>query len=190
MLKSMAPRPIVFAMANPDPEITYEEAKAARQDIIMATGRSDDPNQVNNVLGFPFIFRGALDVHATAINEEMKLAATRALAALTKEDVPDSVCRVYGVERLKFGPDYIIPKPFDPRVLIWEASAVARAAMESGVAQQPIDLQQYRDELERRLGKAHEMMRFMIHKAQKDPKRIVFTEGEQGKILRACQILI
>ena len=159
MLKSMADRPIVFDMANPDPEITYEEAKAARNDIIICTGRSDYPNQVNNVLGFPFIFRGALDVHATAINEEMKLAATRALAALAKEDVPDSVCRAYGVERLRFGPDYIIPKPFDPRVLVWEASAVARAAMETGVAQEPLDLADYRERLEKLLGKAHEVMR-------------------------------
>ena len=135
MLQSMAARPIVFAMANPDPEITYDEALAARKDVIMATGRSDFPNQVNNVLGFPFIFRGALDVHATAINEEMKLAATRALAALAKEDVPDSVCHAYGVDRIRFGPEYIIPKPFDPRVLVWEASAVARAAMETGVAE-------------------------------------------------------
>src|SRR5579863_6088932 len=136
MVRSMAPDPIVFAMANPDPEITYEDAKAARPDVIIATGRSDFPNQVNNVLGFPFIFRGALDVRATAINEEMKLAATRALAALAKEDVPDSVCRAYGVERLSFGPDYILPKPFDSRVLVWVSSAVARAAMESGVAQE------------------------------------------------------
>ena len=126
MVRSMAARPIVFAMANPDPEITYEEAKAGRDDVILATGRSDYPNQVNNVLGFPFIFRGALDVRATAINEEMKLAATRALAALAKEDVPDSVCRAYGVARLQFGPEYLIPKPFDPRVLVWESSAVAR----------------------------------------------------------------
>src|ERR1035437_3601086 len=125
MVRSMAARPIVIAMANPDPEITYEDATACRPDVIMCTGRSDYPNMVNNVLGFPSIFRGALDVHATAINDEMKLAATRALAALAKEDVPDSVCRAYGVERMKFGPDYLIPKPFDPRVLIWEASAVA-----------------------------------------------------------------
>ena len=190
MLKSMAPRPIVFAMANPDPEITYEEAKAARQDIIMATGRSDDPNQVNNVLGFPFIFRGALDVHATAINEEMKLAATRALASLAKEDVPDSVCRAYGVDRLIFGPDYIIPKPFDPRVLLWEASAVARAAMETGVAQEPVKLEDYREQLETRLGKAHGVMRLLIHKAQSNPKRVVFPEGDNDKVLRACHILI
>jgi malate dehydrogenase (oxaloacetate-decarboxylating)(NADP+) len=190
MIRSMADRPIVFAMANPDPEITYDDAKAARADIIMATGRSDYPNQVNNVLGFPFIFRGALDVRATAINEEMKLAATRALAALTKEDVPDSVCRAYGVERMRFGPEYIIPKPFDPRVLVWEASAVAKAAMETGVAQEPVDLDQYREVLERRLGKAHEVMRGMIHKAQKAPKRVVFPEGEHEKIIRAAHILV
>ncbi len=189
MLKSMAPRPIVFAMANPDPEIAYEDAKASRPDIIIATGRSDYPNQVNNVLGFPFIFRGALDVHATAINEEMKLAATRALAALAKEDVPDSVCRAYGVERLRFGPDYIIPKPFDPRVLVWEASAVAQAAMESGVAQEPVDLAEYREQLEKRLGLAHEVMRLIIHKARAKPKRVVFPEGETDKVLRACHIL-
>ena len=190
MLKSMAAKPIVFAMANPDPEITYEEAKAARQDLIMATGRSDYPNQVNNVLGFPFIFRGALDVHATAINEEMKLAATRALAALAKEDAPDSVCRAYGVGRLVFGPDYIIPKPFDARVLVWEAAAVARAAMETGVAQEPVDISEYREQLEKRLGKAHEVMRIVIHKAQAAPKRVVFPEGDNEKILRACHILV
>ena len=190
MVVSMGPRPIVFAMANPDPEITYEDAKACRDDVIMATGRSDYPNQVNNVLGFPFIFRGALDVRATAINEEMKLAATRALAALAKEDVPDSVCRAYGVERLKFGPDYLIPKPFDPRVLVWEAAAVARAAMESGVAQEPVDLATYREQLERRLGKSHEIARMMVHKAQAKPKQVVFPEGENQKILRACHNLV
>ena len=190
MLRSMASRPIVFAMANPDPEITYEEAKACRDDILMATGRSDYPNQVNNVLGFPFIFRGALDVRATAINEEMKLAATRALANLTKEDVPDSVCRAYGVERLHFGPDYLIPKPFDPRVLVWEASAVAEAAMRTGVAQEPVNLEVYRDDLERRLGKAHEISRMMIHKAQSKPKHVVFPEGESERILRACHCLL
>src|SRR5699024_10938044 len=140
MLKTMAKKPIVFAMANPDPEITYDDAMSARDDVIMATGRSDYPNQVNNVLGFPYIFRGALDVRASEINEEMKLAAVKALAALAKEDVPDSVCQAYGVERLSFGPEYLIPKPFDPRVLVWEAAAVARAAMESGVAQKPVDM--------------------------------------------------
>jgi len=190
MIASLGPRPVVFAMANPDPEITYEEARAVRDDLIMATGRSDYPNQVNNVLGFPFIFRGALDVHATTINEEMKLAATYALAALAKEDVPDSVCRAYGVECLKFGEDYIIPKPFDPRVLVWEAAAVARAAMETGVAQNPVNIDDYREQLEKRLGKAHELMRLMIHKAQANPKRVVFPEGNHQKILRACHALI
>jgi malate dehydrogenase (oxaloacetate-decarboxylating)(NADP+) len=190
MLRSMAPQPIVFAMANPDPEITYDDALAARKDVIMATGRSDYPNQVNNVLGFPFIFRGALDVHATAINEEMKLEATRALAALAKEDVPDSVCQAYGVERIRFGAEYIIPKPFDPRVLVWEASAVARAAMETGVARTPVDLNEYRERLERLLGKAHELMRIVIHKAQARPKRVVFPEGENEKILRAAHVLV
>ena len=190
MIMKMAPNPVIFALANPDPEIAYDVAVEARPDAIMATGRSDYPNQVNNVLGFPFIFRGALDVRATTINDEMQLAATRALAALAKEDVPDSVRRAYGVDRLEFGRQYIIPKPFDPRVLIWEASAVAQAAMETGVAQLPVDLQQYREELERRLGMAYMIMRGMINKAKKQPKRVVFTEGEEGKILRACQILI
>src|SRR5579862_3140019 len=190
MVCSMAPDPIVFAMANPDPEITYEEAKAARPDVIIATGRSDYPNQVNNVLGFPFIFRGALDVRATAINEEMKLAATRALANLAKEDVPDSVCRAYGVPRLQFGREYLIPKPFDPRVLMWEAWAVAEAAMRTGVAQEPIDLDTYRAQLEKRLGKAYEVSRTMIHKAQANPKQVVFPEGDNEKILRACHALV
>jgi malate dehydrogenase (oxaloacetate-decarboxylating)(NADP+) len=189
MIASMAPNPMVFALANPDPEITYEEARAVRKDLIMATGRSDYPNQINNVLGFPFLFRGALDVHATGINEEMKLAATHALAALAKEDVPDSVCRAYGVETLKFGRDYIIPTPFDPRVLVWEASAVAKAAIETGVAQNPVDIVEYREQLENRLGKAHELMRVMVHKAQANPKRIVFPEGSHQKILRACHVL-
>jgi len=190
MLRSMAARPIVFAMANPDPEITYEDALAARKDVLMCTGRTDYPNQVNNVLGFPFIFRGALDVHATAINEEMKLAATRALAALAKEDVPDSVCHAYGVDRIRFGPEYIIPKPFDPRVLVWEASAVAQAAMETGVARTPVDLVEYRERLERLLGKAHEVMRTIIRKAEARPRRVVFPEGENEKILRAAHILV
>ena len=190
MVKGMAPNPIIFALANPDPEIAYDVALAARPDAIVATGRSDYPNQVNNVLGFPFIFRGALDVRATTINDDMKLAATRALASLAKEDVPDSVLRAYGVERLEFGREYIIPKPFDPRVLIWEASAVAEAAMRSGVAQQPVDLKQYREALERRLGRAYETMRGMMNKARRSPRRVVFTEGEQPKILRACQILV
>jgi len=190
MILGMAPNPIIFALANPDPEISYDAAVAARPDAIVATGRSDYPNQVNNVLGFPFIFRGALDVRATTINDEMKLAATRALASLAKEDVPDSVLRAYDVERLEFGRQYIIPKPFDPRVLIWEASAVAQAAMDTGVAQVPVEIGKYREALERRLGKAYGVLRNMINKAQRQPRRIVFTEGEEGKILRACQILL
>lgn len=190
MVRSMNANPIVFAMANPDPEITYDEAKAARHDILMATGRSDYPNQVNNVLGFPFIFRGALDVRATAINEEMKIAATYALASLAKQDVPDTVVRAYGGERFKFGPDYIIPKPFDPRVLIWEASAVAKAAMDTGVAREPVNIEEYKEQLELRLGRSRELIRHVVNKARKDPKRIVFPEGEEEKILRAAQILI
>jgi malate dehydrogenase (oxaloacetate-decarboxylating)(NADP+) len=190
MLKTMAPNPVIFALANPDPEIAYEAAVEARPDAIIATGRSDCPNQVNNVLGFPFIFRGALDVRAKAINEPMKLAATRALAALAKEDVPDSVLRAYGVDRIQFGRHYIIPKPFDQRVLISVAPAVAQAAMDSGVAQQPVNIDEYQEQLRRRLGKAHEVMRVMINKAQRAPKRVVFPEGEESKILRACQILI
>ncbi|MEE9190169.1 MAG: NADP-dependent malic enzyme [Candidatus Neomarinimicrobiota bacterium] len=185
MVKSMAKNPIVFAMANPDPEITYPEAKAARSDVIMATGRSDYPNQVNNVLGFPFIFRGALDVHAIMINDEMKIAASRALANLAKEDVPDEVASAYGEAYLEFGPDYIIPKPFDPRVLIWEASAVAEAAINSGVAGINIEIDRYRDELEARLGASRELMRNIIHTAQESPKRIVFPEGESERIIRA-----
>ena len=180
----MAPNPIIFALANPDPEIAYDAALAARPDAIVATGRSDFPNQVNNVLGFPFIFRGALDVRATTINDEMKLAATRALAALAKEDVPDSVLRAYGVDRLEFGREYIIPKPFDPRVLIWEASAVAQAAMETGVAQKPVDLEQYREDLERRLGNAHDVMRAMIHKAQKHAQ--ARSSSPRAKRARSC----
>jgi malate dehydrogenase (oxaloacetate-decarboxylating)(NADP+) len=190
MLRRMAAKPIVFALANPDPEIPFEEALAARSDAIVATGRSDYPNQVNNVLGFPFIFRGALDVRATTINDEMKLAATHALASLAREDVPDSVMRTYGLERLQFGPDYIIPKPFDPRVLVREAWAVAKAAMDSGVAREQIDLHEYREQLERRLGRSQGVMRSMIHKAQRKPKRIVFPEGAEPKILRAAQILL
>ncbi|HTS68843.1 MAG TPA: NADP-dependent malic enzyme [Terriglobia bacterium] len=190
MLRSMAPHPIVFALANPVPEISYDEARAARSDVIIATGRSDYPNQVNNVLGFPFIFRGALDVRARAINETMKLAATRALAALTKEDVPDSVLRAYGVTRLQFGPEYIIPKPFDPRVLIWESTAVAEAAMESGVAQITVDLDEYREQLQRRLGRTYAVMQNIHYRAKAAPKRIVFSEGENEKIIRASVRLV
>jgi malate dehydrogenase (oxaloacetate-decarboxylating)(NADP+) len=191
MVKSMAKNPIIFAMANPDPEITYEDALDARSDVIMATGRSDYPNQVNNVLGFPFIFRGALDVMASAINDEMKLAAAHALAALAKEDVPDSVIKAYGGEKIKFGRSYIIPKPLDPRVLLREAPAVAKAAMETGVARKPIEnMDAYRDSLESRFGRSKEIMRVVIHKAQKSPKRIVFPEGAEEKILRASQIIV
>jgi len=189
MLRSMADRPIIFAMANPVPEISYEAAKAARPDAIIATGRTDYPNQVNNVLGFPFIFRGALDVRARAINEEMKVAATRALADLAKQDVPDMVLRAYGLGRLHFGPDYIIPKPFDPRVLLFEASAVAQAAMESGVAQVKVDIEEYREQLSRRLGRTQEVMCSVRHRAKVAPKRIVFSEGEHEKIIRASHQL-
>lgn len=190
MVKTMNDKPIVFAMANPDPEITYPDAKSARDDVIMATGRSDFPNQVNNVLGFPFIFRGALDVRAKAINMAMKIAACHALANLAKEDVPESVSRAYGNETFKFGPEYIIPKPFDPRVLIWESTAVAKAAIDSGVAKTKIDLDEYRERLEARLGKSREVMRTIINKAKAKPKKIVFLEGEQEKILKASQILV
>ena len=191
MVRSMADKPIVFAMANPDPEISYEDATAARDDLIMATGRSDYPNQVNNVLGFPFIFRGALDVRARAINDEMKLAAARALADLAKEDVPDSVIEAYGGKRIEFGRECIVPKPLDPRVLLWEAPAVAKAAMDSGAARRPLpDLGAYRDGLEARFGRSREVVRIMINKAKRNPRRIVFPEGEEEKILRASQIII
>ena len=190
MVQSMAEHPILFAMANPDPEITYENAKAWRDDVIIATGRSDYPNQVNNVLGFPFIFRGALDVHATGINEKMKVAAARALADLAKEPVPFSVMQAYGQTNLKFGKEYLIPKPFDPRVLIWEASAVARAAMESGVSRRNIDIEKYKEELEDRLGVGHHITRVFINKAKKTPKRIVYPEGDSTTILKACEIIV
>ncbi len=191
MVKTMAERPIIFAMANPDPEIGYPEATSVRNDLIMATGRSDYPNQVNNVLGFPFIFRGALDVSATAINDQMKIAAVKALANLAKEDVPDAVLKAYGKDTIEFGPNYIIPKPFDPRVLLWEAQAVAKAAVESGVARKPItDWDGYRNRLESRLGRSQEVMRRIIQKASRDPKRIVFLEGTDPKILRACQVVL
>ncbi len=190
MIKSMADKPIVFAMANPDPEIAYEDAKDARDDIIMATGRSDYPNQVNNVLGFPFIFRGALDVGARTINEEMKIAATKALADLAKEGVPATVAQAYGLERIQFGTDYIIPKPLDPRVLLWEATAVAKAAMETGVARVKIDIEEYRERLEALLGKSRQVMRVMINKAKRAPKRIVYPEGYHQAILRACEVIL
>ncbi|MHB2156440.1 NADP-dependent malic enzyme [Calditrichota bacterium GD2] len=191
MVKSMADKPIIMAMANPDPEIRYEDAIAVRSDLIMATGRSDYPNQVNNVLGFPFIFRGALDVHARKINMEMKKAAVHALAELARQDVPDSVIRAYGGKPFHFGPEYIIPKPFDPRVLTWEALAVAKAAVESGVARKKItDWDAYRDSLESRLGRTHEVSRILINKAKDIKKRIVLPEGEEIKVLRAAQILM
>src|SRR5438552_1030404 len=190
MLKAMAPRPIVFALANPDPEISPEEARRARSDAIIATGRSDYPNQVNNVLGFPFIFRGALDVRARKINEEMEMAATRALAALAKEEVPDAVMRAYGLDRLRFGPEYLIPKPFDPRVLLWVAPAVAWAAVGSGVAGRVIDVDEYRAQLDARLGRAREIMRGLSSRAQQqEAQRIVFPEGEDPRILKAARIL-
>jgi malate dehydrogenase (oxaloacetate-decarboxylating)(NADP+) len=190
MIRSMNDNPIVFAMANPNPEITYEEAKEARDDVIMATGRSDYPNQVNNVLGFPFIFRGALDVRATTINQEMKIAASRALADLAKEDVPDSVIQAYGGTHFRFGREYILPKPLDPRVLIWETAAVAKAAMDSGVAQNHVDIEEYKIQLESRLGRSYEVIRVVINKAKSAPKRIVYPQGEHEKVLRAAQIVI
>jgi malate dehydrogenase (oxaloacetate-decarboxylating)(NADP+) len=190
-LKAMAPDPIVFAMANPTPEIGYDEATAARPDVIIATGRSDYPNQVNNVLGFPFIFRGALDVRATDINDAMKLAAARALAELAREDVPDSVLKAYGLDSLKFGRDYLIPKPFDYRVLLRVAPAVAAAAVESGVARLPLDDRDaYIRRLEHLISRRMEFMQALSDRAKRDPKRIVFPEGENEKILRAAKILV
>jgi malate dehydrogenase (oxaloacetate-decarboxylating)(NADP+) len=190
MVKSMAKNPIVFAMANPDPEITYEEATSARGDLIMATGRSDYPNQVNNVLGFPFIFRGALDVRATAITVEMKIAAVHALANLAREKVPEIVINAYGGTEFSFGREYIIPKPFDPRVLWHVAPAVAKAAIEGGVARVRIEnWEAYEEQLKERLGMSKEILRVMVHKAQKNPKKIVYTEGEEEKIIRAAHVV-
>ncbi|MDD4052584.1 MAG: NADP-dependent malic enzyme [candidate division Zixibacteria bacterium] len=189
MVKSMAKDPIIFAMANPDPEITYEDAVDARKDVIMATGRSDYPNQINNVLGFPFIFRGALDSFATAINEDMKMAASKALAALAKEDVPDAVSRAYGGSKIAFGREYVIPKPFDPRVLLWEASAVAAADMKSGVARKTFDIEEYKEKLEARLGAGRAFIRQVKTRAKKNLKRIVFPEAGADKIMRAVNII-
>ena len=187
MVKSMAPNPILFAMANPDPEITYDDAMSVRNDLIMATGRSDFPNQVNNVLGFPFIFRGALDVRATCINEEMKLAAVYALASLAKEVVPENVSKAYNVKNLVFGKEYIIPKPLDPRLITTVAPAVAKAAMESGVALKPIDnWDQYKLELSQRLGLDNQLFHGIVIKAKQNPKKVVFAEGNNLKILRAA----
>lgn len=190
MLLSMAKNPIVFAMANPDPEIEYDIAVATRKDIIMATGRSDHPNQVNNVLGFPFIFRGALDVRATKINEEMKMAAVEALARLAKESVPEQVNIAYGETRLTFGKEYIIPKPFDPRLIVEVPPAVAKAAMDSGVAKEPItDWEKYKDELRERLGNDNKLIRLLFNRAKLDPKRVVFAEADQLAVLKAAQIV-
>jgi malate dehydrogenase (oxaloacetate-decarboxylating)(NADP+) len=189
MLKTMAPKPIIFALANPDPEIGYHEAKEARPDAIVATGRSDYPNQVNNVLGFPFIFRGALDVRARQITEEMKLAAAHALAALAREDVPDAVSRAYGGEHFSFGPEYIIPKPFDPRVLLWVAPAVAKAAMDGGMARIKVDLDKYRDGLQKLLSRSHRVMSTVFAKVRQRPSRIVFNDGQDPRVLQAAGVL-
>ncbi len=190
MLLTMAANPIVFAMANPVPEIDYELAIATREDVIMATGRSDKPNQVNNVLGFPFIFRGALDVKATKINEEMKMAAVYALANLAKETVPEQVNIAYGEKKLIFGKDYILPKPFDPRLITEIPPAVAKAAMESGVATEPItDWDKYKDELNDRMGSDNKMVRLLINRAKTDPKRIIFAEADSLDVLKAAQIV-
>lgn len=187
MVRSMAANPIVFAMANPDPEISYDDAMAARPDVIMATGRSDFPNQVNNVLGFPYIFRGALDVRATCINEEMKLAAVYALAGLAKEVVPESVSKAYNVQNLIFSKEYIIPKPLDPRLITTVAPAVAHAAMDSGVARKAItDWDEYKLELSRRLGLDNQLFHGIVIKARQNPKKIVFPEGNNLKVLRAA----
>jgi malate dehydrogenase (oxaloacetate-decarboxylating)(NADP+) len=190
MIAGMAERPIVFALANPDPEITPEAVLAVRPNAITATGRSDYPNQINNVLGFPFIFRGALDVRARTINDEMKMAATRALAELARQDVPEAVERAYGDERFRFGANYLIPKPFDPRIMLWVAPAVAEAAMETGVARIQIDLDSYGEELERRLGRGHEVMRRILNQASRDPRPIVFPEGENDRIIRAAARIV
>jgi malate dehydrogenase (oxaloacetate-decarboxylating)(NADP+) len=190
MIARMAPNPIIFALANPVPEILPDAVRAVRTDAIVATGRSDYPNQVNNVLGFPFIFRGAMDARATEVNEEMKMAATRALAALAKEEVPESVAALYGLRSVKFGADYLIPFPFDPRVLLWIAPAVAWAAVATGVAREFVDVEEYREQLEARLGRARGLIRGILNRAGRDPKRIVFPEGEEPKILRAARIIV
>jgi len=190
MLMPMAPKPIIFALANPDPEITPDDARAARPDAIIATGRSDFANQVNNVLGFPFIFRGALDVGARAITEGMKMAATKALAALAREGVPEGVMAAYGGQKLRFGPDYLIPKPLDPRVCLWVAPAVAEAAIADGVARKSLDFSVYRAQLEDRLGQSHAVMRSLTTRASSKPQRLVFPEGQDERILKAAQTLV
>jgi malate dehydrogenase (oxaloacetate-decarboxylating)(NADP+) len=189
MVAAMARDPIVFALANPTPEIMPDEVAAVRSDAIVATGRSDYPNQVNNVLGFPFIFRGALDARATEVNEEMKMAATRALANLAREPVPESVARRYGLQKVQFGREYVIPFPFDPRVLLWVAPAVAWAAVASGVAKEFIDIDAYREQLEARLGRARGILRGIINRAASDPRRVVLAEGEDRQTIRAAKLL-
>src|SRR5437016_9708693 len=186
MVKLMAPQPIIFAMANPDPEITVEEVAAVRTDAIMATGRSDYPNQINNVLGFPYIFRGALDVRASTINMERKAAAARALADLAREDVPDEVAAAYGT-RPKYGPEYIIPVPFDPRLISAVPPAVAKAAMDSGVARKPIvDMEGYRHQLRSRLDPVAGVLARGFERLRRQPKRVVFAEGEEEQVIRAA----
>jgi malate dehydrogenase (oxaloacetate-decarboxylating)(NADP+) len=189
LIRRMAPDPIVFALANPTPEIMPDEVRAVRPDAVIATGRTDYPNQVNNVLGFPFIFRGALDVRARAINEEMKMAATRALAALARDDVPEVVLRAYNLPSLRFGRDYLIPKPFDPRVLLWVAPAVAWAAIHSGVATELLDVDEYRSRLESRLGRGREVMRGLMNRAAANPQRLALTDADDVRVLRAARIL-
>jgi malate dehydrogenase (oxaloacetate-decarboxylating)(NADP+) len=187
MVKSMAPNPIIFAMANPDPEITPEEAHAVRDDCIVATGRSDYPNQVNNVLGFPYIFRGALDVRATTINMEMKVAAANALAMLAREDVPDEVASAYDGARPRFGREYIIPAPFDPRLIRVVPAAVAKAAMETGVARKPIeDMEAYQASLSARRDPVAGALQRIFERVRRHPKRVVFAEGEEEQVMRAA----
>jgi len=190
MIARMADRPIIFALANPVPEILPDEVRRVRPDAIVATGRSDYPNQVNNVLGFPFIFRGAMDARATEVNEEMKMAATRALASLARQEVPESVSALYGLRSVKFGADYLIPFPFDPRVLLWVAPAVAWAAVATGVAREFVDIEEYRERLESRLGRARGLIRGIINRAVREPKRVVFPEGEESKIIRAARMIV
>jgi malate dehydrogenase (oxaloacetate-decarboxylating)(NADP+) len=191
MIKSMSKDPVVFAMANPNPEITYEDATSARDDIIMATGRSDYPNQINNVLGFPFIFRGALDVRATHINEEMKIAAAKALANLAKEYVPENVARAYNKQNIVFGKEYIIPKPLDPRLITTVSTAVAKAAMDTGVARKPIkNWTAYKNELTGRMGDSNKLVMEIRNKARHNPKRVVFAEGNDFKVLKAVQFVV
>ncbi len=190
MIKKMADKPIIFALANPDPEIPYPMAREARPDAVIGTGRSDFPNQVNNVLGFPFIFRGALDVGARCINDEMKLAAAKAIAALAREDVPEQVRQAYGGEILRFGPEYILPKPFDERVLFYVAPAVAQAAVDSGVARLPLDVEAYREQLMERLSPARSIVRHVVNRVKQKTRRILFSEPDDERVLRALPVLV